>query len=258
MLNIKHFAIAFIIGFFLSLFSGLIGGVSFGTVLLRAILSGALFSVLAFGAMNVYKMFLVTGDSLETSSTENQSDTASAHTVDIVVDDDLPDSATAPSFNLSNYVQSPDETNNAEELEEVEDIQSSDSAGGEFQTSSLATMTASPPTAVEDAEVLEDSEEETERVGTIPKFSASSPGNSELKTALLNDDSESELGVLPDIESLGIEEEATPQDADELIQDSVFAETGEVKPLAPTVAPSEMGDAKEIAAAIRTALVKDT
>ncbi len=246
--NLKQLVLLFFIGFLLSLFAGIVGSVGFGTMVFRALLSGILFVLLAFGAVTIYNKFLLPTESLEATSTSESPNTETPeHTVDVVIDDELPDSATAPSFNLSNFVQPPHED---EESDTVEEIQTSESREpSAFQSTSLDSMTQNVTDNAVGESVEQLEVENAERPS--PRFADASP--------MQGEEDGSELGVLPDIEALGIEEEAGDTSAaDELIQDSVFAETGEVKPTMPTVPPSELGDAKEIAAAIRTALVKDT
>ncbi len=196
--------------------------------------------------MTVFNKFLASGDNADIAPTEIQAETNSGQAVDIVIDDDLPDTATAPSFNLSSIAQ---QASGNDDLAEADDVQNESPISGEeqgFRSSSLDTITttSAPPVA----------DDVVSATDAVPHISDASKYSNDDSIS----DSGSELGVLPDIESLGIEDETTPaEEADELIQDSVFAETGDVKPIAPTVPPSEMGDAKEIAAAIRTALVKD-
>ncbi len=101
MLDIKKILIAFLAGFFLSLIFGLIGQVSVGLLFLRAIIFGIVFVALAFGVVFVFNTFLQTGESTEDlQNVVEQSDNTIGHTVNIVIDDDLPDSQTAPSFEI--------------------------------------------------------------------------------------------------------------------------------------------------------------
>ncbi len=260
MFNLKQLIILFLIGFLLSFFSGIFGGVSFGIIFIRALISGALILIVAFAAMAVYNKFLSNVDTSDMTVSENTAQDSVGTTVDIVVDDDLPDSASAPSFDLSQRVTDNAEVADSTSSAQVHEVQEIATPAA-FQTSSLDSITSggsvSAPTNNEGLESLG-----TEPVPT-PAREVSPVGETAVSSAdsdvsELTDDDDSELGMLPDIESLGIEDDGDAANAaDELVQDSVFAETGEVRPITPTAAPSEMGDAKEIAAAIRTALVKD-
>ena len=101
MLDIKKIVTAFLIGFFLSLIFGLIGHVSIGMLFLRAILFGFLFVALSFGAMFVFDKFLQTDGSVEMSNSTVESEgDGESHSVDILIDDELPDTQTAPTFEI--------------------------------------------------------------------------------------------------------------------------------------------------------------
>ncbi len=247
MQNLKKLATAFVVGFLLSFFAGLFGGVSFAVVLLRAGLSGLVVAVLTFAAFTVYNTFLTPEDSVETSKDVSTQEEETTHTVDITLDDELPDSATAPAFNLSNYVQPLDDDNE----QEGGDFEKQ----GGFQTTSLDAMTGNVNTTdVKSVETPSD----VEGTSYSPSQKAKTV-NSDYEQDILDDESGADLDVLPDIESLEVDDtDGSAADSGEIIEDSVFAETGDVRPTAPAAPVSEMGDAKDIAAAIRTALVKDT
>ena len=86
-----------IAGFAVSCIAGIIGSVSFGIVLLRAVLS-ALFSALLIGAVHfVYVRFLADAQGDDTNFAVKA--TPAGSTVDITLDDaDLPDTDNAPDF----------------------------------------------------------------------------------------------------------------------------------------------------------------
>ncbi len=263
MFNLKTISIIFFMGFLLSFLAGIVGQVSFGVILLRAILSGGVFVLLYFGAITVYNHFLAGVESSDSESSEQKTE-ESANSVDIVVEDELPDSATAPSFNVADYTPPPNA--NSQQESSIENQVDVDTPAA-FQNSSLASMTQS---SIEDAEAVEELEEvepETMISGSSgPNENTgssvaqhSTPSSYNVSAEVLGEEGDSELGELPDIESLGVDEsEADVGNSDDVIQDSVFAETGATRPSAEPVAVSEMGDAKDIAAAIRTAMAKDT
>ncbi len=269
MLNLKNLLIIFLIGFFLSILAGLFGRVNFGILFLRALLSGCVFTCIAFVATMIFNKFLLTAETLEASPSEAVSE--AQHSVDVVVDEELPDSATAPAFNLADFVESP-KTNTDETV--VENVQTSveneNSGAASFQSGSLASLTQKGSDSIEEleeVEVLENADDvqltslpvqrQVEESAVDSGVPSSSQSPIEESNGLL-DSSDSELGELPDIDSLAVDEEGGEGDPSEgLIEDSVFAETGALRPSAEPVAVSEMGDAKDIAAAIRTAMAKD-
>ncbi len=260
MINLKNIATVFIVGFILSFIAGLIGGVNFGVILLRALFSGLVFSVLAVGAGFIYNKFLTTSVAVEQAPASSNAEPIQGKTVDIVVDDDLPDSTAAPSFNVGAFgnenrvTETQSVTNSVENVSDLASIDDVTPDGTGFQSASLDGVAASVIPTVSTETSMEGSESErfSDSVGAPV-------GNSDVQmetVAAEEDNSNSELDVLPDIDNFVVDEEGMPSSEDDVIQDSVFAQTGQVRPSEPT-AVSEMGDAKEIAAAIRTALVKD-
>lgn len=97
MFSPKTALIGAIAGFAVSCIAGIIGSVSFGIVLLRAVLS-ALFSALLIGAVHfVYVRFLADAQGDDTNFAVKA--TPAGSTVDITLDDaDLPDTDNAPDF----------------------------------------------------------------------------------------------------------------------------------------------------------------
>ena len=97
MFSPKTALIGAIAGFAVSCIAGIIGSVSFGIVLLRAVLS-ALFSALLIGAVHfVYVRFLADAQGDDTTFAVKA--TPAGSTVDITLDDaDLPDTDNAPDF----------------------------------------------------------------------------------------------------------------------------------------------------------------
>ncbi len=262
MLNQKNIAIIFAVGFLLSVFAGTLGRVGLGVIFVRALLSGGIFVGLAVGANFVYKKFLADTDSLEEKTVEENQSEKTSHSIDITIDDELPDSASAPAFDLSkNFSSAPPRDDvplrevpleSAREHAPVEGLEEAAS----FKQSSLDSITASAAsvsTPSEDSRNVQVAKEHpiqvesADQVNSLSNVSEASVGSAD-----------NELGMLPDIEALDIEGSSSSSDDDsDVIQDSVFAETGSVRPSAQPVVESELGDAREIAAAIRTALTQD-
>ena len=104
MLDIKKNIIVFLIGFFLSFVFGLIGHVDIGVLFLRAFLFGFLFVALAYGLVFLFNKFLMLNGIIETMVTEDTEGTieTESHAVDILVDDELPDTINSPAFEIVN------------------------------------------------------------------------------------------------------------------------------------------------------------
>ncbi len=259
MFSLKRIATVFLIGFLLSFVSGLLGGVSFLMLLLRALISGIVFSVLYFFAYTIYNKFLLSQDAVEIQGEPNVSENM-PNSVDIIVEDELPDSATAPTFNLSEFVSPPvvEPQSVMEPLNSSIPIENNQEAVG-FQASPLDSITTNEGNlaSVEELPDIGDTGSNTDTESSMVTDNRTSFSSFVEDDSTENDDSE--LGELPDMDSLGVDEDdESLGSSDDLIQDSVFAETGATRPSSEPVAVSELGDAKDIAAAIRTAMVKDT
>ncbi len=262
MFSLKKIATVFIIGFLLSLVSGLFGGVAFLIIMLRALISGVAFVLLYFFAYTVYSRFLLNQDTVEIQGEQSASESI-PNTVDIVVEDDLPDSATAPTFNLSDFVSPPV----AESQPVMEPLESASTVevpqeNSAFQASPLNLITKNDEISGEDlspVEELSESESIASNLGSdTSELPADRPSFSTFEQEDISENDDTDLGELPDMDSIGVDEDDEGLgSSDDLIQDSVFAETGAIRPSSEPVAVSELGDAKDIAAAIRTAMVKD-
>lgn len=100
MINPKYITIAAIVGFCLSFFIGLISGVNFGHILLRAFIFAVVFSAIAVGVSFVYSFFLSSAGA--PSDIDSPAGT-SGSVVNITVDDDvLPDDEYSPKFSVEN------------------------------------------------------------------------------------------------------------------------------------------------------------
>ncbi len=259
MFNLKSMSKVFIIGFLLSFLAGVVGRVDFAIILLRALISGFLFTALFIGAKFVYNTFLNSVDTAESTPTEK----ASENSVDIVIDDDLPDSETAPTFDLGSYVnQQTSPSNTRNEKTDEASLEAFDESGHTASTEPNESFQTAPLEGVASSAGMANMQESIQSNNSsiasnnISNEIGKNVEERDIDSSVDEDSVASQLGVLPDIDSFVTDEEGALVEDEGVIQDSEFAQTGQVRPSA--VAPvSEMGDAKEIAAAIRTALVKD-
>lgn len=101
MINLKLTVISAILGLFFSLLIGLINQVSFGYLILRAIISAALTGGIAAAASFVFKKFLA-NESVTMANLQNTSSTGNVVDITLKVDEDvLPDADNAPPFDVS-------------------------------------------------------------------------------------------------------------------------------------------------------------
>lgn len=228
MFSLKSTLICAAIGFVTSFLSGLIGGVSFGTVFVRAILFAAVGAILGSTCYMLYQKYL--SDEYDTMEPQkiSKKDIPVGSVVDINIEDDtLPDDASAPDFAVRKGDQEATEsTSSQKEPKETVTLSNNTFQPKEsippqqFQGLSLDKVTTSntvDETSVDSVNVIEDLDELPDIDNLVPKFSAS---------------------------------------GSEIIEDSSFAQNGTSLP-PKTVEFSKETDAKELAEAIRTVLHKD-
>ncbi|MFI3257062.1 MAG: hypothetical protein R3Y36_02060 [Spirochaetales bacterium] len=234
MFNLKKACIGFAVGLLLSIIGGIAGNVSFGAVLVRALISGLCCGALTIGADYIFKKYFLDSDVLSDASTKQQSNsTSSSGAVDITVgDDELPDNATDPSFVLDSDVKP---------LSIKPRVAVSQEDSGAFKPASLGGVAAS---------------------GDIGSGQASNSDDSGGQSLGMLDveNSHNDSDVMPEIDDLNVDEYNHSSDRysddDDIVSDSVFAETGKTKP-GVSSGSENMGDAANIAAAIRTVLARD-
>lgn len=244
MFSPKKAGVSFLIGFIISLIAGIGGGVGFIVLFSRAILSGLFFAALASGAIMLYQKYLMNEEA--TSDIVQQKTTVDkpGSNVDITLDDDeLPDSESAPNFELDM-----DLIQNSENSDEVLKPKLDNS----FQASKLDTITASgeiPLTEKRGDDLPQESSEDD-----IFSKKTSVPSGETKNIA------DTELDMLPDIEGLVSSDDVSSLsddgEDDEIIQDTAFDEAEEAKPTIPVTRP-DVSDAQNIASAIRTILAKN-
>lgn len=224
MFSQKKIAIGAGIGFTISLIAGIIGGVGFTILFFRAILSGCLFAGLGFGIDALCKKYLFNKE-YTTILQKPTSDSFLGSTVDITLgDDDLPDSEVAPSFFI-------DGNNLSDEEDSILQTETSDDLAVNASQDSLVNTDSLPQ----------------EASGGFENERISSSGENEY-----------ELDTLPDMGNFDSGEADSSANANtELIKDTEFAETGKNKPMIPADFSDAGGDVRDIAAAIRTVLIKD-
>lgn len=227
-MNPKGITIAALIGFVLSFFIGLISDVSFGIMLLRAVIFAAIFGGLAAGIFLLFDKYLSGNNSTVDVPAESVSSNHTGSVVDITIDDEpLPDDGDGPDFNISN-------TSNTGNISPI-----SDSSG------SVEDVTASEESVKEDTQVASSGE---------PAFTPVKLGQTAEKVQ--QDIPEESLDVLPDISDIPVNLSA---DQNSVLEDTDFAlgGTGDDSVSSAKSTGNAM-DAETIAKAIKTVLSKDS
>ncbi len=232
MLDSKKLIIAFLIGFFLSFVFGLIGHVHIGVLFLRAFMFGALFAGLAFGAIFVFNNFLQVGEATETTTVIEDSVEKESHAVDILIDDELPDTQTSPTFEI------------------IDDGQVND-VGKSIPSSNQETFVLKPIVSNEDNNAQNF---EQQSIETVPE-----------KEAVKMQSSSSELAELDELEQLLPSEDSFVEgdNDDEFSDEELFESDNEALGVTMSVGsdtsstPDMNSNAEDMAAAVRTMLVNE-
>ena len=234
MLDIKKIVIAFLLGFFLSLLFGLIGQVSAGVMFLRAFIFGLVFVALTWGAIFVFDKFLQVDGSVEVeSSIQENEQLEKSHAVDILVDDDLPDMKTAPTFEI---------------IKNGSTASASSFVPASLDTVSSNTVSVNEENSESVSETVPSGENEVEPTPSV--VSTSSGDLSEL------DELEQ---LLPSVESFSDDnDEETDDIEDDVIFDTDTPSLGVTMSVGENHSTSVIdGNVKDMAAAISTILVND-
>ncbi|OJF77644.1 MAG: hypothetical protein BKP49_01310 [Treponema sp. CETP13] len=244
MYNLKLTAYAAGTGFILSILAGLIGGVSFGVLILRACITGLLFAGLAIGGYALYKKYLLEDRSNFSFDTENDSVQEGQH-VNIVLDDEpLPDEASAPEFNIndSDTVKPLVKDNDVEDAQVISKEEVTEDK--DFKAASLNAVAKSSDTT-EESKSTESMDQSVQP--TVPVSHTDSP------------ESVSGVGDLPDIDSLltDIDTDSKDSDSSNIIEDSDFATTGKAQKQFDSNNEDVSANAAEMAKAIRSVLAND-
>lgn len=105
MINPKYIGIAATVGFVLSFLIGIFSGISFGLLLLRALICAAIFAAVGAGGSFLYQKFLSDGQSESVSDVSDASAEKASRVggiVDIKIgDESLPEDEGGPRFNVS-------------------------------------------------------------------------------------------------------------------------------------------------------------
>lgn len=211
MFNLKLTIYGALFGLIVSIFFGLVGGIQFGVILLRALISALLCGGILALTSFLFKRFL------SESKNDFSSDNASPVTgglVDITVDEDvLPDSDNAPDFYVSkkytnnSSVQDVEQRTSDENLDSIENKIESTSFVPNKDKTEFSSEEVSTPNA-------QDSQKESQQFVQTSlvkeKYTSSETSDSGLESL----DSLPEMGsIVPD---------ARPQESD-VIEDSAFA-----------------------------------
>ena len=244
MYNLKLTAYAIGAGFIISILAGIIGGVSFGALLLHALVWGIVCGGVVTGSYAIYKSFLV--EDMSNDSFDNGAESADkGQHVDIILDDEpLPDDASAPEFSINNMGKSKPFVNiKAREVESVLPEESAEPTA--FKAMPLNGVTKSPD--------IQEFSEATEFVDSpVPK-----------SESVYSTDS-SGIGDLPDIDSVMGDIDGMGEDlkdgnsSSNLIEDSDFATSDTDPKLQQHSKDAVSSNANEMARAIRSVLANDS
>lgn len=247
MINPKNICICSCIGFFLSFFIGLVSGVHFSHILLRAVIFAAIFAGLCIGVTFIYTNFLSAETGGFSSDVDSMPQKQTGSVVNIVVDDaNLADDGMTPKFtvlgNRSSLVAAsktePAAVSGGVASEPVVDsaADSANASAPAFQPVSLGGAESSAPVSGE----------------TQPAHSADS-----VSAPVAAPTSAEKLDELPDIGGMDIgassDIPSTDSDpTDDVVSDSEFA-TGGAKLREQPIS----GDTNVMAKAIQTLLAQD-
>lgn len=174
--------------FLLSLLVGIVGGVTFGTILLRAFIWALTFGALAFGADMLLRRYIPEFYSGETATQEGEE-----RTVDITLDEENPvDARRSADEEDGDYPEASDDS----------DFDSADSGIGDEEEVGTPETVASSPT-------VDDSESDDIPEGDFADFGSQSDEDA---GAGDSDDARSDAGgsvhsVVPNVDVLGLDED---------------------------------------------------
>ena len=253
MINPKNICFCSCIGFFLSFFIGLVSGVNFSHVLIRALIFALLFGAMCIGITFIYQKFL----SSDSGGFSVDGDVAPSKSVggvvNIVVDDtNLVEDGMSPKFTIAG---------NHANLHERRTEAPAYSPEPEVSEPASVPPAAENPVADPAAAVQESSFKPVSLGGAAGEGGAHSAASdspaSHVSSAPAASSGEEPLDELPDIGSMGIEDPSggTASDLDspaEVVTDTEFATGGSKMKEQPV-----SGDTNVMAKAIQTLLAQD-
>ena len=277
MFNLKTAVIGAAAGFAVSFIAGIIGGVDFLIILLRALLSAAFSALLISGVRFLYVRFLGEEQTEAPSGAVKSSPAGSV--VDITLDDaELPDTDTAPDFIVGNGIKNPYKEDGDKKAAASENEAAKTA---ETETPSRLDAQTVPHETVRDEFVpydlgktpLQKAASSAESAPVTPSAVSASAGTGNgqagadspdagasdaAQGATLDENAggDSVLDTLPDLEGFTPQEQyADDSDGDFMLKNS----SGDFQPRSMQGNASvDLSDAKNIAAAIRTALHNET
>lgn len=248
MINPKNIGICSCVGFFLSFFIGLISGVHFSHVLLRACLFALVFAVLCVGITFIYQKFLSEDNGGFSVDSDAVSQKSPGGVVNIVVDDtNLADDGLSPKFTVMhrhapvNPKSSPQPVSSESE-QSVSDVE-------DFVPEPVDEPVSTPSASEDSFRPVSLAE------GTSSEAVKASPVSAPVQPQGGAEDAQ--LDELPDIGSMGIAEaseggDSSVDSSDEIVRDTEFA-TGGAKMKEQPIS----GDTNVMAKAIQTLLAQD-
>ena len=194
MFNLKLSIYGALFGLIISIFFGLVGGIQFGVILLRALISALLCGGILALASFLFKRFL--SDSLSDLSSDSYTPVPGG-IVDITVDEDvLPDSDNAPDFYISKkYGENQSvQTNESKSIEKVGSVEtfhkekSNDVFESEEKVSENDThQFVQTPLAKEKYVSSDGSESGLESLDSLPEFGTVIPTKSSQESEVIED-----------------------------------------------------------------------
>ena len=270
MFNLKTAIIGAAAGFAVSFIAGIIGGVAFLIILLRALLSAVFGALLISGIRFLYVRFLG-GEQTEALSGAVKSSPAGS-VVDITLDDaELPDTDTAPDFIVGSGIKNP-------YAEDGKAVKTESESAGKADAVTVAARETAPRSDAQTVphEVVQDgfvpyalgkkvpqdaapADESASAVSSPAESSAGASSDTESGSHPAEDapsEDDTVLDTLPDLDGF------TPQEQYADDADGDFAAGNSSDDFQPRSmqgnASVDLSDAKNIAAAIRTALHNET
>ncbi len=247
MVNPKYIIIGAFVGFFLSFLIGIVSSVAFLVVLVRALIFGFIFAVLATGVHFVFSKFLDDGEvqsggeSIKTGQTGKVTTTGNKLNVTIG-DERLSDEEGAPKFSVVNQ-------------------QSSDNAQKQVQDEKVS---AEPVVNEVANDSTQEEKQEFKPVSLVGQIAESEVNKDNVVTEVkkevssvveTDNSSEPPLDELPDISDAVFSEKKS--DSGDIINDSEFASESVVRPSGAGTGSMNGGDSIVMAQAIRTLLARD-
>ncbi|HZK19103.1 MAG TPA: hypothetical protein VFC68_00105 [Treponemataceae bacterium] len=264
MSSLKLTAYTAIAGFVLSILAGIIGSVSFGALVFRALLSALICGGVAFGAHLLYNNYLDGDLEIDVSTNTLPTGTKGNHVNIVLEDEPLPDDDSAPGFVLDAAKEI--DIKHTENVKTDSQIDNVSDVGASISNATVDTTVDKdvPELKNNDSEVATGSD--TSSVNFQPHpiqavAKSSSVKETEDFSGSENNDNLADVEIqdLPDIQTVmgDFVPKEIVEDSSSVIEDSDFASTGKSMFTEEATTIDASANAKDLAAAIRTVMIKD-